>query len=307
VSVREFVVAGPVGELAVEDHGGSGVPLVLLHGSGANVRAWDLLAPCLRPHFRVVAYDLRSHGRSVLSHDQSLTGNVADVEAVCAALDIERPLVLGHSWGVSIALGYALKHRECRGVVAVDGIVGPFLYGFDESWPELDEGLNGEPDLRTFAELESWLAEDQREVLGFGPEPSWEAWVPLFQRMFRPSGDDRVCAHPTPDEMRAIVMVQMGGLDPIELFHDTQAPIIVVGASGRDNQHTGALGGRAGTELRQQMLRRLHTLRPNLEEVWLSCGHSVPLEMPETLAKLTTDFAGRHDLTPTIEAEPERT
>src|SRR5207248_4685095 len=44
------------------DWGGEGQPLVLLHGLASNARIWDLVAPRLAAHFRVLALDQRSHG-----------------------------------------------------------------------------------------------------------------------------------------------------------------------------------------------------------------------------------------------------
>ncbi len=42
----------------------SGRPMVLLHGTGDNACTWDLLAPHLASHFRVIALDQRGHGKS---------------------------------------------------------------------------------------------------------------------------------------------------------------------------------------------------------------------------------------------------
>lgn len=50
--------------IALRDYGGTGSPVLLLHGAGGNLAYWDPVAPLLAGHHRVVAVDLRGHGRS---------------------------------------------------------------------------------------------------------------------------------------------------------------------------------------------------------------------------------------------------
>ncbi|MFF1416838.1 alpha/beta fold hydrolase [Streptomyces sp. NPDC058280] len=50
--------------LACTDHGGTGRPVLLLHGLAGHTAEWDSLARLLLPAHRVVAYDARGHGAS---------------------------------------------------------------------------------------------------------------------------------------------------------------------------------------------------------------------------------------------------
>ncbi|MEU2542702.1 alpha/beta fold hydrolase [Streptomyces iakyrus] len=50
--------------IACPDWGGSGPPVVLLHGLAGHAGAWDCLARDLSPRHRVVAVDQRGHGAS---------------------------------------------------------------------------------------------------------------------------------------------------------------------------------------------------------------------------------------------------
>ena len=47
---------------------GSGPPLFLTHGIGAAEDAWRFMLPELSKHFSVVTYDLRGHGKSLVTN-----------------------------------------------------------------------------------------------------------------------------------------------------------------------------------------------------------------------------------------------
>ena len=103
-----------------------GTPLVLVHGFGNEAHIWDDFAPLVAPHYRTLAVDLRGHGDS--DHDPErrydYDHHVADLEAVTAALGIERLVLVGHSFGGRTAMLFAAKHPErMAGLVIVD--IGP--------------------------------------------------------------------------------------------------------------------------------------------------------------------------------------
>ncbi|MEU0566713.1 alpha/beta fold hydrolase [Nonomuraea sp. NPDC005983] len=86
---------------------GTGEPVVLLHGIGANRQAWDAVMPLLTAEHEVITVDLPGFGESPdlpdgLPHD--LPTVVAGLGAVFSALGLERPHVVGHSLGGLIAL-----------------------------------------------------------------------------------------------------------------------------------------------------------------------------------------------------------
>jgi pimeloyl-ACP methyl ester carboxylesterase len=104
----------------------AGTPLVFVHGFGNEAHIWDDLAPVVAPHYRTVAVDLRGHGDS--DHDPErrydYEHHVADLEAVTAALGIERLALVGHSFGGRTSILFAAKHPErMAGLVIVD--IGP--------------------------------------------------------------------------------------------------------------------------------------------------------------------------------------
>ena len=103
--------------------GGSGQPIVLLHGLASNCHIWDMVAPFLAENNAVIALDQRGHGESAKpdsGYDFATVSN--DLMALIHAKNMERPIVVGHSWGGDVALEFAVSYPdETRGICFVDG------------------------------------------------------------------------------------------------------------------------------------------------------------------------------------------
>ncbi|MFD0558440.1 pimeloyl-ACP methyl ester carboxylesterase [Stackebrandtia endophytica] len=106
-------------EIAVRDHGGEGPDLLLLHGLGGHLDDWSPLTPHLLG-YRVVALDLRGHGRSGDGRWE-LDAVLGDIEAVVADRRLSSPIVVGHSLGGMLAAHWALTHPDCPAAVSLDG------------------------------------------------------------------------------------------------------------------------------------------------------------------------------------------
>lgn len=108
---------------------GDGDPLVMLHGLGSLVQ--DFLGSGLidraAERYRVIAFDRPGYGYSDRPKDQTWTpeAQAALIRSALAKLGIERPLVLGHSWGTLPALALALDHPE--GVAGLVLMAGPYF------------------------------------------------------------------------------------------------------------------------------------------------------------------------------------
>ena len=108
------------------DWGGTGHPLLFLHGGGLNAHTWDVVALMLHKRFRCIALDQRGHGDSEWSaaRDYRVDTQVGDIEGFVELLRLENPLLVGQSMGGLNAIAYAIRHSErIRGLVVVD--VGP--------------------------------------------------------------------------------------------------------------------------------------------------------------------------------------
>ena len=113
--------------LYVEQSGNpDGPPVVALHG-GPGGGSSPMLRRLFDPHrFRIVVYDQRGAGRSqpyACTEHNTLPDLVADLERIRAHLDIPRwELVLGGSWGVTLALAYALAYPDSVAGLVLRGV-----------------------------------------------------------------------------------------------------------------------------------------------------------------------------------------
>ncbi|MBI4693541.1 MAG: alpha/beta fold hydrolase [Gammaproteobacteria bacterium] len=100
-------------EIAYLD-GGSGEPLVLLHGFGANKDHWPTLAKQLVGRYRIIAPDVPGFGESdkhpALRY--AIDDQVERIHAFVAALGLERFHLGGNSMGGQLAAAYAARHPE---------------------------------------------------------------------------------------------------------------------------------------------------------------------------------------------------
>jgi lipase len=87
-------------------------PIVCLHAERGHARRFERLARMLRDRMRVVAYDLRGHGRSPWSGDQSPAAHAADLGEVMTACGIDQAAILGDSFGARVAIEFAAAHGD---------------------------------------------------------------------------------------------------------------------------------------------------------------------------------------------------
>jgi pimeloyl-ACP methyl ester carboxylesterase len=135
------------------EEAGQGIPLVCLHTAGADGRQFQHMMndQAITDHFRVLAFDLPWHGKSsppegFQNEEYRLTSAsyVAAIRAFCAALALDKPVVLGCSIGGRIVLRLAIDHAaEFRALIGLESaaVQAPW---YDTSWLHRPDVHGGE-------------------------------------------------------------------------------------------------------------------------------------------------------------------
>src|SRR5208282_666826 len=112
VKPRDIEVAGR--RLRYLDLGeGDGVPVLLVHGFGADLNTWLFTQPALAARRRAVALDLPGHGGSAKEVGAGDVESLTDaVEGALGALGVEQVHLVAHSMGGAIAASLAARRPE---------------------------------------------------------------------------------------------------------------------------------------------------------------------------------------------------
>ena len=101
---------------------GEGRPVLLIHGNPGSTQDWTRVFGPLAALHRVIAFDRPGHGSSERPKHIDATVEVQArlLHDALKQLHVERPIVVGHSWGGALALVYAINYpEEVAGVVLV--------------------------------------------------------------------------------------------------------------------------------------------------------------------------------------------
>ncbi|TMR89853.1 alpha/beta hydrolase [Nonomuraea basaltis] len=261
--------------LAARDHGGDGPAVLLLHGLGGTLEAWDTLAPLLARKHRVVAVDLRGHG---LSGDGPWEWDavLGDLEAVVKHFRLDRPAIVGHSLGGMLALMWARNHPGCPAIVNLDGLRSA------ENDPGNYPGMTR--DALDIALDQLQAAFDAQAAAMSHPVPAEQAHMLPQRTLTTRNGHSYL--RPGPEILTA-VRYAPEFRDAIPLLRGVTCPALVVLA---DRDPAGMDGGELMAAFRRGVRRDLHDLPGAVEVVELAASHNMVAEQPGDLTELIIRF-----------------
>ena len=249
---------------------GQGPTIVFSHGVTIDSRVWVKQFDTLPElGLRVVAYDHRGHGQSVIGDSgHSLENLASDVQTVLEGLDLHDVVLVGHSMGGLAAQAFAINHSgiartRVRGLVLLSTFsrtpiasLTPFPVEKVSGWLDL-AALMRRPQLGVL------LAR-----LGFGRDPL-ASHVELARRML---------ADCDPDTARDAIVPLLG----VDLTYDL----------ARIDRPTLVIGGKVDVLTPPIEARRIARHLPGARLVLLErVGHMIMLERADVFHELLLDFA----------------
>lgn len=189
-----------------------------------------------------------------------------DVAYTISELDLESPVVVGHSWGATVALEFVgTRPGTASGLVFIDGPVQSAANLF--SWEEAQTLM--QPPLPRFASFEKAVAASQRDFEG-----SWDQDLESFVKArIVQDGDALVLTLTAP--VRLELLRGLYEAQPDVLWPRVEAPAAALLA-----KH----GPARISKSRELGAERLAALAPNVEVSWFDSPHDIPLFMPDEVA-----------------------
>ena len=274
-----------VGDIELHVHErGAGRPLVALHGGpGLDGSVWfPALDPLTAEGWRVLAPDQRGNGRSDGGDPSAWTVSqmADDVEELIAALALERPVVMGWSFGSFVVQSHMARHGSAAGYVLVGTVAGPEILHevFDRLAVFEPAHLRGQVTASWERESTVETPEQCRQLLADQmPFHVADPEGPLVQWL---NENDRVVYRP--EVLRHFAAGgEYGLVDQRDLLRAFTRPVLVVsGAVDRTTPSRGA----------QELVDAI----PAAEHVVIDdAAHMVPYEQPEAFHAALAAFLDR--------------
>jgi pimeloyl-ACP methyl ester carboxylesterase len=274
------------GGVAYRDFGGQGPAVMLVHGLGGNLAHWGRVAPLLQERYRLIAIDLPSHGASTAPAVYSFDHDLGAVDEVRQRLSLDRPALVGHSYGgmLAVSLG-ASRPGDYRGVVNVDGLGFALDTERDpESQPEElpEEASVNEGDAEW---LEAEVSREVEEAASIGLRLDRDD--EMVRRAFQLGDDGRWHSSPTLDRFVEIGHF-IGALRLMPAYTASSCRTVTVIAEHRyaPNEEAAASSGRHTEQVRAALV----AAGSELDSV--SSGHYPHVEVPEVTAERFRRWVG---------------
>lgn len=259
---------------------GSGPDVVMLHGFLGNLAVWHLqIVPMLRRNYRITTPDLRGHGYSDVTPDGYTCESLArDLLGLLDELGMERPILVGHSYGADICMYFALKypHRVSKLCALEPGLAALVHQRKDHSWPGWDTWA------AKLAEVGLTVPEDKRTDLEYLLQLSLE--TPKFYGPARGLPRNREPLIKLITTTTLIKDYEFVGDLTLDAIPRIETPTLLMYG---DQSHF------------LSSFESLRELLPNCKPVLLPGGeHFGPLEQPEMLTQRMLEFLEESDSPP---------
>ncbi len=267
-----------VGKLRIHyiEHPGAGTPVVLIHGLPGTAEDWEDVTPLLAGH-RTIAIDRPGFGYSsggYMPFDRQLEV----IHELLAKLHVVRPILVGHSYGGTISLGFAERYpSDVRGLVLVDAAAaGQKIEAFTDVQAHFVKFLQL-PVIRqvanaTFGQLLVTVSVNQADTEAFHPLPVVAAHRKRVLEINMTHGNLEAWSGEILASTGVVAQIDKG-LGGIE------APTVVI-------------QGEQDELVNQSHGRKLAAALPHARLVMLYGGHMQPYDHPAAIAAAVRGLAG---------------
>jgi pimeloyl-ACP methyl ester carboxylesterase len=157
------------------DVSGTGPDVVLIHGASGNTRDFTFdLALRLAARYRVIAFDRPGLGWSDDAGDAGISpqGQAEILREAARQLGVERPVILGHSYGGAVAMAWALQDRDGpAALVLLGGATLPWPGGLG-GWYSLTSSRLGRATVVPLVSAFAPMSRTQNAIAAiFAPDP----------------------------------------------------------------------------------------------------------------------------------------
>jgi pimeloyl-ACP methyl ester carboxylesterase len=267
-----------VGKLRIRylERPGPGTPVVLIHGLPGTADDFDAVTPLLAGH-RTIAIDRPGFGYSsgeYVPFDRQLQA----IHELLATLHVARPILVGHSYGGTISLGFAERYpSEVRGLVLVDAAAAGTHPGAFQRLQAHAIKIMQLPVIRqiadvTFSQLLRKVSAEQADSAAFHPQPVAAAHERRVLAINMTHGNLEALAGEYLAAGGVTARIDKG-LGAIE------TPAVVI--QGDHDQFVKPVYG-----------RRLAAALPHAHLVMVSGGHMAPYTHPDVVAAAVRSLAG---------------
>lgn len=261
--------------------GGAGQQVVLLHGLASTSHIWDLVAPLLTKDFSVVALDQRGHGESDKPDEgYDFDTVVSDLLGFVEHLEIENPIVIGHSWGGDVALEFGVKHPElARGLGFVDGGTIDISSRPDNTLEKAKVDMA--PPVWTGMTFERLRERARSRRIESMMTPAHEEI--LLANFHEVEGKTITARLSRENHMR--IIEALWDHKPFELYPMLKCPVLLMPARQQDDA-----AQMARRQNRESSIARASELIPLSKTVWFEDSiHDVPIQRPELVASVINE------------------
>jgi pimeloyl-ACP methyl ester carboxylesterase len=266
------------------DSGGSGPPILMIHGLGGQLRNFARsMVDDLARDYRVIRVDRPGSGYSPRAPGASarLRVQAETVAELVRILKLDRPLIVGHSLGGALALTIALNHPDVVGGLA---LVAPLaqVQAIEDVPPVFRPLIIRSPAVRravawTLATPMGMMKAEKALEEVFAPEP-----VPAD---FGTEGGGLLAMRPSNFYASSADLVDLEGEleGMVERYPTLSVPVSILYARADNLLDAGLHGERTASEI------------PGAEIELVEGGHMLPFTQPELTADFVRRAAARQD------------